>query len=191
MRKNLTFLIGTAILSGLFALTPIKATAQGEDIGSRQIPSLELDAADVREALKILFRSVNVSYSIAPDVQGLITVSLRNVPFDTALRNILGQVDSTWRVEGGVYQIIRREIANPTPTNPTDTNTPAPTLPVRRLKIRSADPQFIMMMLSGTQSTQLAPEMSTLFKSGGFGGGGFGGGMGGGGFGGGGFGGGR
>ena len=178
MRKNLTFLISAAVMTGLFAFAPVQASAQ-EDIGQRQIPSLELDSADVREALKILFRSVNVSYSIAPDVQGTITVSLRNVPFETALRNILNQVDATYRVEGGIYQIIRREDFTTTPTTPTDTNVPAPTLPVRRLKIRSADPQFIMLMLSGTQSTQIMPEMSTLFKSGGGGFGGGGGGFGG------------
>lgn len=175
MRKNLTLLISTAILSGLFAMAPVKASAQ-EDIGSRIIPSLELESADVREALKALFRSVNVSYSISPDVQGLVTVSLRDVPFDTALRNILGQVDATWRVEGGVYQIIRREIRDPVTTNQPETQAPTPELPVRRIKIRSVDPQFIILMLQGTQSTQISPEMSTIFKSGGFGGGGFGGG---------------
>ena len=189
MRKNLTYLISAVLMAGLFAFAPVKASAQ--DIGGQIIPSLELDAADVREALKILFRSVNVSYSIAPDVQGTITVSLKNVPFETALRNILNQVEATYRVEGGVYQIIKREINTPNPTGP-ETGAPPPVSnPVRRLKIRSADPQFIMLMLSGTQSTGIAPEMSTVFNSRGFGGGGFGGGgMGGGGFGGGGFGGG-
>ena len=109
MRKNMTFLISAALMAGLFAFTPMKASAQGGDVSGQIIPSLELNEADVREALKILFRSVNVSYSIAPDVQGTITLSLKNVPFETALRNITNQVDATYRVEGGVYQIIRRE----------------------------------------------------------------------------------
>src|SRR5688572_15229011 len=149
MRKNLTFLISAVLMTGLFAFAPVKASAQ--DVGGQIIPSLELDAADVREALKILFRSVNVSYSIAPDVQGTITVSLKNVPFETALRNILNQVEATYRVEGGVYQIIKREIG--TPTGPGTDTGPAPAVsnPVRRLKIRSADPQFIILMLSGSQ----------------------------------------
>jgi hypothetical protein len=190
MRKSVTILISSVLAIGAFLVTPVQAQPQGDPSG-QIIQQLELDNADVREALKILFRSVNVSYSIAPDVQGLITVSLRNVPFETALRNILNQVDATDRVEGGVYQIIRREepIAPGAPTEPSER--PTVTNPVRRLKIRHADPQLIMLLLSGSQSTGLMPEMSTIFNTRNLGGGGFGGGgMGGGGFGGGGFGGG-
>lgn len=64
---------------------------------------------------------------------------------------------------------------------------------VRRIKIRHADPQLIMMLLNGTTNFNTPPEMSTnIFGSGGFGGGfgggsygGFGGGFGGGSYGGG------
>ena len=59
---------------------------------------------------------------------------------------------------------------------------------VRRIKIRHADPQLIMMLLNGTTNFNTPPEMSTnIFGSGGFGGGdgggSYGGGYGGGGFG--------
>lgn len=57
---------------------------------------------------------------------------------------------------------------------------------VRRIKIRHADPQLIMMLLNGTTNFNTPPEMSTnIFGSSGFGGGGFGGGFGGSSFGGG------
>lgn len=154
--------------------------AQG-DPSQTIIPSLELQEADVREALKALFRTVGVSYSIAPDVQGTVTVSLRNVTFETALLNILKQVDATYRVEGGVYQIIKRPPDNEANAGAGTGPTTAPNakLPIRRLKIRSADPQFIMLMLSGSQSTGIAPEMSTVSNTRNLGGGG--GGLGGGG----------
>ena len=65
---------------------------------------------------------------------------------------------------------------------------------VRRIKIRHADPQLVMMLLNGTTNFYTPPEMSTnIFGNGwsgggGFGGSGFGGGSYGGNFGGGGFG---
>ena len=36
---------------------------------------------------------------------------LRGVPFSTALQNILRQVDATYRIEGGVFEIVKREAA--------------------------------------------------------------------------------
>jgi len=192
MNKVVKVLAGALLAFGIWA-APAPIAAQ-EDPSNVMIESLELDQADVREALKILFKNVsNVSYSIAPEVQGLVTVSLKKVRFETALQNILKQVDATYRVEGGVYQIIKREEIAPPTTGAEAPTTTAARNPVRRLKIRSADPLYIMLMLSGTQSTSIQPEMSTVFNTGGRGGGGFGGGgggFGGGGFGGGGFGGG-
>lgn len=66
---------------------------------------LRLTDCDVREALRILLRSANVSYSIAPDVQGTISVKASNMPFDLALKEILKPCRATYRIEGGVYQI--------------------------------------------------------------------------------------
>lgn len=184
MRKKLTLALGAMLAIGMLAGAPVKSMAQ--DVGGQIIPSLELDSADVREALRALFKNVGVSYSIAPEVQGTVTVSMRNVTFEAALQNILKQVNATYRVEAGIYQIVLREVGpGPggfTPDNPN----PTPTTVVRRLPIRSADPQLIITLLSGSQSTGVAPEESTIFntQSGGGmggmgGGGGFGGGMGG------------
>ena len=54
-----------------------------EDPTQHIIPSMDLQQADVRDALRALFRNVNVNYSIAPEVQGTVTVSLKNVLFET------------------------------------------------------------------------------------------------------------
>ncbi|MBX3117807.1 MAG: hypothetical protein KF784_01995 [Fimbriimonadaceae bacterium] len=180
--KNAQKTIIAAILAiGIWAGGIANAHAQS-DPSQTIIPSLELQEADVREALKALFKNVGVSYSIAPDVQGTITLSVRNVTFETALQAILKQVDATYRVEGGIYQIIKRPPDNITPGGGTDPGPVASAkLPIRRLKIRSADPLFIMRMLSGSQSTSTWPEMSTIFNTQNIGGGGGGGGFGGGG----------
>jgi type II secretory pathway component GspD/PulD (secretin) len=185
MNKKLTLALGAMLAIGMLAGAPVKAMAQ--DPSGQIIPSLELDSADVREALRALFRNVGVSYSIAPEVQGTVTVSLRNVTFEAALQNILKQVNATYRVEGGIYQIVLKEDPGTGTTTDSGQIGPVRTTVVRRLKIRSADPQLIITLLSGSQSTGVAPEESTIFntESGG-GSGGFGGGQGGGGFGGGG-----
>src|SRR5579862_8953344 len=123
MTKNIKLAISAALGLAMLGGIPMSAHAQ-TDPANQVIPSLDLDAVDVREALRALFKSVGVSYSIAPEVQGTVTVNLKNVRFDTALQNILKQCDATYRVEGGVYQIIKRE--EPTPTNPNDNQTQGP-----------------------------------------------------------------
>ncbi len=204
MTKTKKLTLGTALGALMLAGVPTMAFAQ-DDITQRNIPSLEYQQADVREALRALFRSVGASYTIAPDVQGLITVSLKNVPFEQALQQVIRQVEATYRIESGVYQIVKREEPVLNNQNPTDTGLPTNTNRNvrRRIKIRYADPQFIAILLGtdkGSQNFSLTPELSTVQNTpqgggmggfggggmGGFGGGGmggFGGGMGGGGFG--------
>jgi len=190
MKRNFALAAGAFLAIAFVAGAPIKAHAQ--DVGQQIIPSLELDQADVREALRALFKNVGVSYSIAPEVQGAVTRSLRNVTFEAALQNVLKQVNATYRVEGGIYQIVLKEEPTTTATGPDMTGLTPKNTVVRRLKIRSADPQFIITMLSGSQNTGVAPESSSIFNTGngrsnsnggfgggsngGFGGGGFGGG---------------
>lgn len=67
-----------------------------------------LNDADVRDVLRKLFRDVNVQYSVAPDIQGTVTVEFQRIPLDVALRNILDQVGGTFRIEEGIYVILRR-----------------------------------------------------------------------------------
>ncbi|HVL50889.1 MAG TPA: hypothetical protein VM754_05245, partial [Actinomycetota bacterium] len=166
MNRNLKILLSAALGVVLLAAAPVKALAQEGDVGGRIIPSLELEQADVRDALKILFRNVGVSYTIAPDVQGTVTVSLKNVPFSTALQNVLNQVNATYRVEGGIYSIILRETIAPT-TQPQDLpGTTRSNEVIRRIPIRHADPFLVMTLLSGNQSTVLEPETTTVTKTG-------------------------
>src|SRR5579859_6133493 len=94
MQLALTATVATLTLGGL----PARSLAQ-DGPGNKDVPSLEFNQADVREALRALFKNVGVSYSIAPEVQGTITCDLKHVPFETALQNILSQVDATYRIE--------------------------------------------------------------------------------------------
>ena len=190
MNKNWKLVIGAALALGFTAAAPI-AKAQGEDVEGKIIASIELNQAEIRDALKILFKNVGVSYSVDPTVSGTVTVDMKNQPFITVLRNLLNQVDATYRVEAGIYTIVRREQeTGGSAGGGTDIPPPTQSNVIRRLKIRSADPLLIMVLLGGSQSTALPPEISTVQNSGGLNSGGQGGNRGGGqgGFGGGGFG---
>jgi len=181
-----TMKLAMSVAFGIFLVGAIPSVASAqEDISQKQISSLELEQADVREALRALFKNVNVSYSIAPEVQGPITVSLKNVTFETALQNVLRQVDATYRIEAGVYEIVKK--ADNISANQKDQEKETPktdTKIIRRIKIRSADPAFIAMMIGqkeGNQNYNIPPERSTLINTGQGGGGGGQGGFGGGG----------
>lgn len=178
--KKMQLIVASVILGGILIGAPVRALAQN-DPRDVVIASLQLDQADIRDALKILFRNVGVSYSVDSNVQGTITCDLKNIPFETALRSVLSQVNATYRIEGGVYYIVLKKSESERPGG--ETTDTAPTKaenPTRRLHIRSADPALIFTLLSSSMrtDTQLQPEMSTLI-GGGFGGGGFGGGQGG------------
>lgn len=100
---------GLSLLSLAVVSSVTPAAAQNPP--SDNVAQLDLQGADVRQALRDLFRTAGHSYTIAPDVQGPVTLSLRNVSFDTALQNITRQVDATYRVENGAYAIVRSDQA--------------------------------------------------------------------------------
>jgi len=85
----------------------VPARAQA-DVSGQIIKDVQFEQKDVRQAIRELFKSVGVSYSIAPEVQGTITVALHNVTFEVALQNVLRQVDATYRIEGGVYEVVHQ-----------------------------------------------------------------------------------
>src|ERR1044072_4814406 len=164
------FKLALAAVLSIAMLTGLPSILHAQPDPSDQIiPSLDFDSVDVREALRALFKSVNVSYSIAPEVQGTVTVNLKQVRFDTALQNILKQVDATYRVEGGAFQIIKREELIPPAGGGTEPR-PTPSNKVRRkVFVRHADPQFLAGLIGqdkGNQNWRLAPEMSTMIGGG-------------------------
>ncbi|MDQ2987363.1 MAG: hypothetical protein M3R13_11720, partial [Armatimonadota bacterium] len=166
MKRHIFAMIGAIAVIGVLA-APIDAKAQ--DLRDKTVPSLELQDAEVRDALRLLFESVGVTnYTIASDVQGRITVKLTNVPFETALRNVLDQVGATWSIEAGIYQIKKREEPPAPSTGPSTTETPQATQVIRKIQIQHADPYLIALLLSGNQDFAGQPEYST--QAGGFGG---------------------
>lgn len=185
MKTKLALLIMAVWIAAQVA--PLFAQGGGQDPTQRRV-TVKYEQADVRFVLKQLFDSVGVSYTLDPNVQGTVTVSLTDVPFTVALDSILRPLNLTYRVENGVYYVTVRQ-PEEAPLPQADTLAPEEdtrlNLP-EKIQLNYASPALIAALLGGVLIQYAQYE---LMPSGGMGGGfgGFGG-FGGGGFGGGGFG---
>jgi type II secretory pathway component GspD/PulD (secretin) len=178
--KNMMMVVALAMTTACMA--PI-ASAQG-DILDHKILSAEYQNADLREVLKTLFREVGASYSISADVQGSVTMSMKDAKFELVLQNVLAQVGATYRYEGGTFVIIKRDVVTTGVPDGTDGQPPSKKTGeiTRKIYIRSADPALIAMIIggsgTGTSNFMGSPEptslgrMSSGGQGGGFGGGG-------------------
>jgi type II secretory pathway component GspD/PulD (secretin) len=137
-----------------------------EDPRDQNIPYLNLNNVDVRDAISSLFRNTEVSYSVDGSVQGSVTIRLENQPFESVLRNMLNQVNATYRVQDGLYEIIARK--KPTPPSFAPPANAAEEVPagenIRRIPINCADPALIVKLLSAgfTGDWKSGPEISLL-----------------------------
>ena len=95
---------GLSLLS--LGLVSTIRTASAQSAPQDTIATLEFHNADAREAIRQLFKTGGRSFTVDPAVQGSVTLSLRNVSFDTALTNLTRQVDATYRVEDSRYEIL-------------------------------------------------------------------------------------
>jgi hypothetical protein len=68
--------------------------------------SIELNSIDIRSAIETIFKNSGKNFAISADVQGTTgTISFTNVPFDTALRNLLSSSNLVYRIIDEIYQI--------------------------------------------------------------------------------------
>lgn len=178
-------IVMTAIVlaSALPAIAP--AQTEKSDLTSKRV-TLNLEGADLRYALKLLFSSVGVSYILDQTAQGVVTVSLTDVPFRTALESILRSTQSqnplSYRVEDGIYHIFPKPIDD-TPRPTPDIDTPVkPKDRMVKINLNFADVRDIVQAFGGTMIDTRAGQMGGGSGSGfgnGFGNGTFGGNMGG------------
>lgn len=158
---------------------PALAQDGGGDVSQKRV-TIKLDYADIRYALKQLFDSVKVNYSIDPNVQGQVTVSLTDVSFETALNTILRQLNLIYRLESGVYYITNRPVeTTPDLGGSTPTELPTPTESIslpEKIQLYNSDVYQIAYAL-GANVAQIGGRYDLQNGMGGMGG--FGGGMGG------------
>lgn len=84
------------------------------------LSSLEFPGTEFRPVLGSLFKRVGRSYTIDPEVKGIVSVDLLDVPMEAALLQIVRELRATYRTEGGVYQIVKPQDPdrNPPPRIP-------------------------------------------------------------------------
>src|SRR5689334_20394375 len=117
--------------------------------------SLNLENADLRYALKLLFTSAGVNYTLDQAVQGTVTVSLTDVPFKTALESVLRSTQSvspfTYRVEGGVYTISPKveQVDTATLGNEKENETPTPKSRAVKVQVNFVDALLLSLSLGG------------------------------------------
>lgn len=117
MRIRIAGPIACAAAFIALASVGVVSTVQAQGSGSR----VQFFQTDVREAIRQVFKTVNRSYSISPNVRGTVTMDMTGT-FESMLNALLRQVDATYRIEGGVYEIIPNTptkvfISGPDPTD--------------------------------------------------------------------------
>jgi len=147
------------LLFAIIATLMLLNTAFAQFEGSTKKITAEYKSSDVREVIIALLKPEGISYSINPEVQGSVTVSVKDVPLETVLENVLRQVDCTYEVSGGLVVIKKRKQDTILPeTNETITQSGKTAKIIRKVFIRSADPLLIAMLLSGNQNYFGSPE---------------------------------
>jgi hypothetical protein len=108
INHRLGIVAAAAVLLAVGAPRPAIAQSgsAGSEINTKKV-TLNLENADIRYGLKLLFQAAGANYSIDQNVQGAVSVSLNDVSFRVALESLLKSASTplTYRVEEGVYLI--------------------------------------------------------------------------------------
>lgn len=77
--------------------------------------TLDLKDVEVRSAIDALFRGrPGMNFSVSQDVSGIVpSLSISNVPFDSALKSLLKTSGLVYRIENGVYMISKKPDSSP------------------------------------------------------------------------------
>jgi hypothetical protein len=162
-------------LGSLFAIASmaIASPALSQDSTGKRV-TLNIENADLRYALKLLFSSAGLNYTLDQAVQGTVTVSLTEVPFRTALESVLrstqSQIPLTYRMEDNIYIISPKapEIivgGGEVPTEPA----PEPKKRFVKIQLNFADVYDIVNAFGGTVISSRFGNMNS--NNSGFGGG--------------------
>ncbi len=118
-RRIIALALGGVVLLSSAALAPA-VRAQDAAAGEPTKPiSLNLHNVPIQTALQLLFTGAGIrNTSIDSDVQGSANITVSDVPFNLALRTLLGSVNPplTYDIVDGVYKVkVLRAVAPPAP----------------------------------------------------------------------------
>jgi type II secretory pathway component HofQ len=146
---------GCAVVMVLAMTGAAAAQPQREAAPQPRTITLELRDAEIGAALAMLFEESAFSYVLEPGVEARLTLDLREVSWDQALRVMLEALDLTYTGQDGVYRIGRRRTAEPQREvrpleRPRQLQEPGGTATrLEWLKVRYADPGFVAALFGG------------------------------------------
>lgn len=185
-----TFGLRTAlVVCGLLVVSAGFVRAQDTPATPNKTISVNFKDANIREALETLFKGTGLNMAISQDAAQAppVTVSLQDVPFDTALRVVLDSANLTYSKKDGIYQIKAKiQVVDPgqgpqvTPVDPTQVVEVTAEPEVEKIPLMFMDCLDMYNALRGQPSNSAANMGGSggFGSSGGFGGGSFGGGFG-------------
>ncbi len=138
----------------IWAGVPVLAADAPAAIGSSV--NIDLKDTDVKSAIEALFRGTGKNYSIDSNVQGTISaLSIKDVPFDTALKSLAKSAGLVYRQDAGVYIISLKPQITQTPTAPdamgpmaaVDPTTEEPELKIEKIPLNNTSASEILSIL--------------------------------------------
>jgi type II secretory pathway component HofQ len=157
--RGLIFLLIVLVLT-VPAVAQVSGTSQDDTV------NLDLKDVDVRAAIEALFRGTGKNYAIDPNVSGTVpSVQFRNVPFETALRNLTRSAGLVYRIDNAsnIYIISKKpdvsavtssvtsqlpSVSNSTSTY-VDTTTTEREVKIEKIPLNYASASEILDMLGG------------------------------------------
>ena len=91
------------------AETVIKAVPPSSSVSQNDTISLDFKDADIGSVLRVLSMKSNVNIVTGPEVKGLVTVRLDNVPWEKALDVVLKTYDYVYEREGNIIRVTTRD----------------------------------------------------------------------------------
>ena len=139
--------------------------------------TLDLNNIPIQSALTMLFQGTGLSWAPLAGVSGNVTIALRDVPFEQALKSTLNAANLTYKLQDGVYSIgLKSVIDAPAPAlAPAPEIGPPPTveLPSSEIHIEKIKLTFVdcydIAALFGVQQTSTSRASSLLGVGTGFG----------------------
>jgi type II secretory pathway component GspD/PulD (secretin) len=150
-RGLIVALLIAAVASGLICSVGFAA-------GKDEKISIDLKDVDVRTAIEALFSGTGINYAVDSQVSGvtIASFSVKDTPFEVALKTLVKTAGLVYRVDNGIY-IISKKVET------TDMNRPVDTTPVDAPQVdttTTAESIIDKIPLSNTGATELLNMMN-------------------------------
>lgn len=161
MRELRLRMLCSAVLAAVLMI-PISGAAFAQQTAQPNV-NLDLKDTDVKSAIEALFRGTGKNYSIDSNVTGTISaLSIKDVPFETALKSLTKSAGLVYRQDGGVYLVsVRPDTSNlvaassPIPEAPyIDATTDEPEIKIEKIPLNNVSATEILSILNNSDTNR-------------------------------------